>query len=321
MRFNRLLVPTLAVMLNVAGVSLRGEGLPNSLSADESNGTVQSADSSDLDGTSHQLVQPTGWFVEPGNCEQLDGIGCAECASDCLCGFKVRFVPYGWLFAVHGNATVRGLNAPIDLSIRDTLEIVETDADMLFMGKLEVENDEIGMIINGFYFRAGFDNAIRRFNFNSTFTMAIVDMAWTYNLMSDPEALSLPYLSRFDLLAGMRYWLLDGGVTVTGPLGNTRSDSGEKEWVDPIIGGRIIVPLCEGADAQIRGDVGGFDWGTASEFTWNFEALAAVQCNEWLSLRGGYRILDVNNHRGSGGTRFGLDAQFRGPVVEVAIEF
>ena len=73
--------------------------------------------------------------------------------------------------------------------------------------------------------------------------MAIVDIAGTYNLLSDPEYFSVPYVSRFDLLAGIRYWLLDGGLTITGPLGNTASDSGEKEWVDPIIGGRIITPL------------------------------------------------------------------------------
>ncbi|MCA9117442.1 MAG: hypothetical protein KDA79_20370, partial [Planctomycetaceae bacterium] len=167
----------------------------------------------------------------------------------------------------------------------------------------------------------GFNNQLPRLDFASSFKMAIVDVVGTYNLLHDSADGSALGLSRLDLLAGVRYWQLDGAVRTTGPLGVTRGRAGEKEWVDPIIGARAIMPLGEGVEAQIRGDVGGFDWGTASDFTWNIEALLAMQMTENVALRGGYRVLDVNNHRGSGREEFGFDMQFRGPVAELAIEF
>jgi len=151
--------------------------------------------------------------------------------------------------------------------------------------------------------------------------MTIVDIAGTYNLLGAADPPFMPYLSRFDLIGGIRIWSLEGGLTVTGPLGNSVTASGTRDWVDPFIGGRIIAPLMEGTDLRVRGDIGGFDWGEASRFTWRFDALLAMQCSECCSLRAGYRILDVNNRQGSGANRFAFDVQFRGPITELVFQF
>jgi hypothetical protein len=123
-------------------------------------------------------------------------------------------------------------------------------------------------------------------------------------------------------LAGGRYWMLDGGGTLTGPLGLLSvSFGGKKEWIDPFFGGRVIVPLGEVANLHLRGDIGGFDWGTASDFTWNLESLIEVPLSSCSMLRGGYRVLDVDQQRGSGSQRFAWDVQFRGPVMELVLVF
>ena len=40
-----------------------------------------------------------------------------------------------------------------------------------------------------------------------------------------------------------------------------------------------------------------------------------------MSLKAGYRILDIDYDSGSGNKEFGLDAQFRGPIFGLTIKF
>jgi len=276
-------------------------------------------------------IAPAVAFPEPitgsqcGSCgqeyccgtEQCCGSGCGSSFHGC----RVKFVPYLWLTEMHGNATLRGVTQNVHISTRDLLDLIEHNVHFLFSGKLEVEQEcgPLGVIVNGFYIKAGLANEIERFNMSQKFDHAIIDVAFTYEV----EALtnSLPQNSKVDLLAGGRYWLLDAGGTITGPLGNSVSFGGKKDWVDPFIGGRIIMPLNCYSNLQVRGDLGGFDWGTASDYTWNVEALVEMTCSECCSLRGGYRVLDVDQQRGSGNQAFGYDMQYRGPVVEIVLSF
>lgn len=239
----------------------------------------------------------------------------------CFSGCQVKFVPYGWLFEVHGQSTVRGVSNEIDLTTREMLNLLEHNVHFVFSGQLELQNGSWGLIINGFYVNAGFGNQIRRFDFSANYKQAIVDVTAAYALEGMPDFLCLPAGSRVELLAGGRYWMLDGGVTVTGPMGGTASANGEREWVDPIVGSRITMPISSNLGMQFRADVGGFDWGNASKFTWNVEAMIQYRCSESCSLLVGYRLLDVDYTRDSGNERFALDAQFRGPVAGLAIEF
>ncbi|MGD9858408.1 MAG: hypothetical protein AB7U20_26000 [Planctomycetaceae bacterium] len=266
------------------------------------------------------LADPKAWFSDSGCCDSSACDGSVPCQSRrCASPWKVRFIPNGWLYEVQGSTTIRGVSSPVDVSYRDTLRFLTHDVDFVFSAKLEVEKDQYGLIVNGFYVKADLGNRIGNLNFDSSFNMTILDMAATYNLLADAD--SIPYVSRFDALAGIRVWTLSGGVTATGPLNNSVTVAGVRDWVDPFLGGRVIMPLAEGTEAQIRGDIGGFDWGEASRFTWQLEALIALQCSESCSLRAGYRILDVNNHQGSGANAFAFDVQFRGPVAELVFAF
>ncbi len=323
-------VITLGILISLTGSPLAANDESLNLSADDSlmaalsmtgpSGTSGHAIEL-VDASAPCVVEPEQWFAEP-DCDSTqcgDCDGCASCLVDqCSSPWRVRFVPYGWLFEVQGTAGVRGVTVPVSVSYRDTLRFLTHDVDFIFSGKLEIENDEFGLIVDGFYVKAALANGLGPLTFNSSLDMTIVNITGTYNLIADAEP--MPYLTRFDALAGIRIWSLSSAVTATGPL-VTASASGTRDWVDPFIGGRVISPLAEGTEAQIRGDIGGFDWGEASQFTWQLEALISKQCSDCCSLRAGYRILDVNNHQGSGASAFVFDVQFRGPVAELAIEF
>jgi hypothetical protein len=238
-------------------------------------------------------------------------------------GYRVKFVPYGWLSEIHGNATVRGVTQNLHVSSRDLVELLQHDVHFFFMGKLEIEQEDgpFGIITNGYYINAGLANDIEGFSFFKKYEQAMVDVAFKYELSGIADVLHLPACSKVDLLAGFRYWMFDLGVTVTGKGGGTASFNGKREWVDPFMGTRVFVPLDECSNFQFRADFGGFSWGTASKYTWNIESLIETQWTSNCALRAGYRILDVDNRRGSGGNRFAFDVQYRGPVIELAITF
>jgi len=136
-----------------------------------------------------------------------------------------------------------------------------------------------------------------------------------------PDLLGLPCGSQFEMLAGVRYVALSAGLTVTGPRGNSVSASGTEDWFDPIVGCRLRVPLGERLTGQVRGDIGGFDIGEASRFTWNIEALLEIRCTERCSLFGGYRWLDIDQVSGDGRDRFGFDMNLNGPLVGFVLDF
>jgi hypothetical protein len=222
---------------------------------------------------------------------------------------------------MHGDVTIRGETAAVDVSIGDVLDILFGDLDIAALGQIEANYGQCGLIFNGYYVKVSPGGQFRNLNFSTEFEQTILDLAFTYQLECVAEALCLPPCSRFEVLAGARYNVLEGGLTITGPRGNSVTVDGTEEWLDPIIGGRVRVPLCECATLQVRGDIGGFDWGDASRFTWNIEATVEYRCSERCSLFGGWRWLDIDYEKGSGRQKFAYDVLLSGPLVGIAIDF
>lgn len=238
-----------------------------------------------------------------------------------LTGCRVRFAPYGWLSGIHGSTTIRGITADVDIGSHELLDYLE-HVDGAAFGRLEVNNGQFGVLFDTYWTALGLDREIAAFDFSAQFEMAIVELAFSYQLEGLPQMLSLPLSSEIELLAGGRYWSLEAAGVITGPQGIlSASFGGKRDWVDPIIGSRFTTPLTPRTRLQLRSDLGGFGWGTASKFTWSAEALIERRWSEYCTLVAGYRILDVDNHRGSGNQEFAWDMQFRGPIFQIAFEY
>ena len=94
-----------------------------------------------------------------------------------------------------------------------------------------------------------------------------------------------------DLLAGGRLWSVDGEATLSGPFA-VRHASGNKTWVDPIIGVVGQVKLGGGFSLQAEGDVGGF--GIVSDIDWQVQGTLQYQVGEPITMDAGYRYLAVD---------------------------
>ncbi len=83
----------------------------------------------------------------------------------------------------------------------------------------------------------------------------------------------------------------------------------------------MMVELSETWTAAVRGDIGGFGIGEASDLTWN--VLAGFDYRAWenTSIKFGYRIYDIDYEGGSGAEAIGLDVRIRGPWLAVTMHF
>lgn len=232
---------------------------------------------------------------------------------------RLSFGPYGWLPEMYGQVGIRNLTSDIGVSTRDMLNLIEHNAHFVFAAQMEVEYGQWSVSSSGLYIYAGFGRDIGRLSFSGNGSFAVVDAALGYDT-GLASTLGLPAGSEIELLAGTRYWLIGGNVTLTGSLGNTATRGSDVDWVDPVFGGRLTWAVRPDLRLRVRGDIGGFGWWTASEETWNLEATLEKKCTAHCTIAAGYRILDVDYQRG-GANRFSFDAQMRGPVANLSLDF
>jgi hypothetical protein len=118
---------------------------------------------------------------------------------------------------------------------------------------------------------------------------------------------------KIDALMGLRYWHLGSSLQFTPSLGLNVSPSAN--WVDPLMGTRIVFPLSPKAEVTILGDAGG--WGAGSQL--DYQIVGALRYNlkpKW-TLGVGYRYLFVNYHPGN----FLYESALTGPMIGVTYHF
>jgi len=106
---------------------------------------------------------------------------------------------------------------------------------------------------------------------------------------------------KVDGLVGFRYWHFGQSVKFN-PSETGLNFSASQNWVDPIVGGRILANLSPKVSVSIGGDVGG--WGTGSQLDYQFAGLLGYRIKPAVVLQAGYRYLSVDYR--SGGTIINL---------------
>ena len=237
--------------------------------------------------------------------------------------WNIAFTPYFWAAELDGDATLRGRTGPVEASFSDLLD----NLDIAFMGRLEAWKGEWGLFVDGLYMDLGSEFSTPRglVSGDIDVKMTILEFGLGYHLWETQVGKEGSQRLSFDLLGGGRYFNLEGELDIktNGPLADIvsgRTFRGRQEWVDPIIGGRLKWDIDEKLAAAVRFDFGGFDIG-GSNLTWNLVAGIDYKLKDNMSLKAGYRILDIDYDSGSGNKEFGLDAQFRGPIFGLTIKF
>ncbi|HEY3518070.1 MAG TPA: hypothetical protein VGL98_13565 [Gammaproteobacteria bacterium] len=117
-----------------------------------------------------------------------------------------------------------------------------------------------------------------------------------------------------ELLFGLRYVALKSTVDIAPvPRASTR-----EKWLDPIVGLRFAYDFNDRWSVRLRGDVGGAGISSnSSELATNVSALFGWRISDKVTLRGGYRMLQMDFD----GDSLVLDATLQGYVIGASWTF
>ena len=235
------------------------------------------------------------------------------------------FTPYLWLSELDADAQLGGLSGSAEMDFKDLLDFVEFAAS----GRFEAWKQDWGFFFDGLYLdlEADFRDVVGpiAISVDSDVRLATLDLGVAHRLVDVSMGNNQSQRLTLEPLGGVRYAYLredlrlNVAVPLIGPVGTKLG--GNEEWIEPFVGCRIWWHLNEKFSAGIRTDVGGFGIGSASDLTWNFLAGIDYQLLEKMSLKAGYRILDIDYEGGSGQSKIGIDGQMRGPIVGLTIQF
>ncbi len=225
---------------------------------------------------------------------------------------KWQFIvePYVFMGSLDGNAAIGRAQGDIDADFGDLLKNLKIAA----MLKAEATNDRWGLMTDVQYMKLGLkkDLAGDRFAALST-KLTIFETEGFYRWKLGDRA-------SLDALAGIRYWNVRLYADLSGPVLEP-SARRAADWVDPLIGFRLTVPLTESLGFRLRGDIGGF--GVGSKFSWQLYAGFAYDISKSAAITLGYRYLDANYSRGVVNTvdHFVYDAAMHGPELGFKFTF
>jgi hypothetical protein len=237
-----------------------------------------------------------------------------------------------------GTQTVRGRSVKVDASFIDIVE--KSDSIVALMGDFEARNGPFGLLANVAWSKIGVEGGNVRTrtlapgvtgtlgtSLSLDIEMAIVEVGAAYEVArSGPLA--------FDILAGARYWYQEAdlslgiaGTVDVGDLelvgGRAFGRSGSVDWLDPVIGARVLYAVAPGHELLLRGDIGGF--GVGSDFSWQAIGAYGFEFGTYNGVRFsgviGYRALYVDYVQGEGRQRYEFDMLQHGPILGISARF
>jgi len=194
---------------------------------------------------------------------------------------------YGWVPAFTGDVKIKGLEFDLDTTYSDTLSGLKLG----IAGHYEGFKGRWGIMVDAMYAQlekdknhsGGENPGTRQFKM----TQSLVELAIPYRLTWNPVVA--------DVFVGGRYNYIYGEIGI--PHVSVKRDD-TLAFVDPIVGGRVFIPPAKSRTLGLRGDLGGFGIGNASDLAANGVVSINWQINELLSLSGGYRALYMKYNSG-----------------------
>jgi hypothetical protein len=219
-----------------------------------------------------------------------------------------NITPYVWIVATDGDMGVAGLTAPVDISMKDSLE----DLEFSFMLAIEGGIDRWVFGFDGIY--GAFSDGGNLPAAAAPFTYVTVDFDQFlcrvhagYQVIAEDNA-------ELTAFVGARYSYISTDIAFTGAAPEFSEDRG-KSWIDPVIGLRGVWKINHRWFLQGGGDIGGF--GVSSDLIWQANIAIGYHYNDKISLLAGYRGLGVDYTDGG----FLMDTVAHGPVIGMTFRF
>lgn len=245
--------------------------------------------------------------------------------------WDIRLMPYFYFLSMDAEATVggnsRSLSANVDLSFDDIIDSLNFGA----MGRLEAWNGPWGFTFDGLFMNLSANKSFQGrsgavdFALDADVRLGTADFALAYRLFENQFGKDNQQRLAFEPYGGLRYGYLrekidlDVNIAGVGSSGNTLGTS--EDWLEPFIGGRVVLDLNEKWALHIMGDAGGFGIGSASDLTWQLAGGVDYKISKNTTFNFGYRYIELDYSHGSGLDEIGVDLRAKGPYLGLTILF
>ncbi len=234
--------------------------------------------------------------------------GSGNAASSSESNWHVVVSPYIWLPGVHGTAGTPNATMSIHASPGDLL----SNFRFGLMGLADASYKRVVLPIDLMWVRLADSKALPFPNLAATTadfkaSEFILTPGIGYRVVNHEKL-------KLDALTGFRYWHFSESVQFSPSLLGLKL-SQSRDWVDPLVGGRIVATLAPKAEMTISGDVGG--WGVGSQLDYQIVGLLGYKIKPKWTLQAGYRYLDVDYHNGvifhaaTSGVLFGVSIKLK----------
>ena len=232
--------------------------------------------------------------------------------------WQFEFTPYLWASAMKGSVEAGPLpHVSVDMSFSDIFDMLDFGA----MGAFEARKGRFGILADLIYMKVsagatasrsapGPAGATATASAELEIEQTMLAGALAYRVSNGPTAI--------DLIGGVRYNKIDATADIAGSffaVSGSQSRSGDKDWIDPYIGIRVLHPLNERWTLTGYLDYGGF--GVGSDSTWQASAGAEYAFSKTVSVKFGYREMQIDYDSGG----FVYDMRNKGAYLGVGIKF
>lgn len=215
---------------------------------------------------------------------------------------------YGWLAAVNGDTGIGPITVSADTSLNDLID----EFDGSFMTYIEAGCDRWSLGVDVVWGKLKDDASVERGPFFGR--VGFEQEQWLITARIQ-YALVKNDTTRLDIFGGGRWMYLEVDIDVDTNIGPGRHFGIKEDWIDPIVGARVIHDFSDKCFVQVMGDIGGF--GAESELTWQALVGLGYRFNPKLSTVLGYRALGVDYDKDN----FLLDTISHGPFVGLSYTF
>ncbi len=220
----------------------------------------------------------------------------------------LTITPYGWVTATEGDMGVAGQIAPVDISMRDTLE----DLEMSFMLAAEGGFDRWAFGIDGIF---GAFSSGGQLPPGTGFTNATVDFDQFFARVHAGYQVIKEDHATLTAFVGARFSYLSMEIAVSGPTVETERRDDSKSWIDPVVGMHGSWEINDCWFIQGGGDIGGF--GVSSDLIWQATVALGYHFTDSVAGLIGYRGMGVDYSDGG----FLVDTIAHGPALGLSIRF
>lgn len=226
-------------------------------------------------------------------------------------GPSFHLTPYLWIAGISGDIGTPRRDAPdqsIDVSFRDTLSDLSGFA---FMGAAEMRHGRFILIGDIMTLTVESDVTTRGALFSGGTGRVTATMGTVLTMLRAFE----DGTHAFDMGFGLRPWRVSARLSLDAGALPARSLKPTLDWTDPVFAIRYGVRFDETWGATVVGDIGGF--GAGSELTWQLIGTVDYRINDWITLRAGYRHLQMETSRRGNE----LDISLSGPIIGTTFRF